>query len=149
MAENYNTKDVTDLINRYLEAYQRRDISALGDVVARDANFVAFGSDEGETWYGWDKFRTAAEQLFAFAREIHWNRGTPRVTFSRDGNCAWFAEEMTGNFLTGEGKHECKFRLSGIAEKRGGQWVLVQFHRSVPTKEYAVPYLGMHGVRFD
>lgn len=150
MAENYNANEIVEIVNRYLEAYRRRDIDELGNLVARDANFTAYGTDEGESWHGWENFKKSTEKLFKAVKELHWDRGKTRVTFSRDGTCAWFSEEHTGHFLTADGKkHTRNFRLTGVSEKRGGQWVLVQFHRSAPIKGFAVPYLETHGVRFD
>jgi uncharacterized protein (TIGR02246 family) len=149
MAERPAEQEVRTLIDRYFDAYRHRDIEALSDVVCNDAQFMAFGSDEGEWWHGWDAFRSASEKLFGAVRELHWERGTMAMQFSRDGNVAWFAEEDVAHALSGDQKVSCAFRFTGVAEKRSGAWTLVQFHRSVPVKEYAVPYLETHGVRFD
>ncbi|MFA4875605.1 MAG: nuclear transport factor 2 family protein [bacterium] len=149
MAGKFDAQEIINIVNSYLDAYQHRNIDALGNLVAKDESFTAYGSDEGESWYGWNQFKIAAEKLFGAVEEVHWTRGEPRVTFSRDGSCAWFAEELTGKFIAEGKKHESKFRLTGIVENRGGQWVMVQFHRSVPVKGYVVPYLETHGVRFD
>ncbi len=150
MAGQTNVNEITALINSYLNAYQHRDINALAAVVATDDKFVALGTDESEVWMGWEEFKTAAEKLFGAMDEIHWEREkTQKINFSRDGNVAWFIEELTGNFVTAGEKHSCDFRFSGVCEKRDGSWKIVQFHRSVPAEEHAVPYLEIHGVRFD
>ncbi len=150
MAGTKDVSEITELIKEYLEAYQHRDIVKLGNVVANDDNFMAFGTDEGEVWDGWEEFKTASEQLFGAMEEIHWDRDKkPMIHFSRDGNVAWFAEELAGNFVTGGEKHSCDMRISGVAEKRDGEWLIVQFHRSVAAEEHVVPYLETHGVRFD
>jgi uncharacterized protein (TIGR02246 family) len=149
MAERQDAQEVKSLIDRYCDAYRHRDIDSLSDVIANDPQFVAFGSDEGETWLGWEEFRSASEKLFGAIRELHWNRGTPVIRFSRDGTVAWFTEELSACYVSANEKGECSFRFSGVAEKRSGGWVFVQFHRSVPVKGYAVPYLETHGVRFD
>lgn len=146
-----NERDqVSEVITNFLDAYQHRDIEALGETVANDETFIAFGTDEGEIWHGWISFKSAAEKLFGAMEEIHWEREkTHYMNFSRDGNVAWFAEELRGNFVTAGEKHSCLFRFSGVAEKDEDGWKLVQFHRSVPVEDHAVPYLETHGVRFD
>ncbi|MBN1282509.1 MAG: nuclear transport factor 2 family protein [Proteobacteria bacterium] len=149
MAAQYNTNDVSQLIDRFMKAYESRNIDLLAQTVARDADFVAYGTDEGEYWHGWESYRSATEKLFGALDEIHWKRGTPMIRFSTDGKVAWFAEDLHGKFLTGGETHECNLRLTGIAENRNGQWTIVQFHRSVPFHPHAVPYLETHGVRFD
>lgn len=150
MAGANDVTAISEVIQDFLDAYQHRDIESLGEAVANDDRFMAFGTDEGEVWHGWTTFRSAAEKLFGAMEEIHWERAkSPLITVSRDGGAAWFAEEMKGLFVTAGEKHECRFRLTGVAEKRDGAWKIVQFHRSVPTEGHAVPYLETHGVRFD
>lgn len=148
MAE-HDVQGVKAVIDRYLESYRKRDINLLGKAVAADERFVAYGTDKSESWHGWESFHSVVGKLFDALEEIHWKRGETTINFSQDGNVAWFAEELAGDFVTGGQRHHCEFRLTGVAERRAGNWVIVQFHRSVPEKEYAVPYLDTHGVRFD
>jgi uncharacterized protein (TIGR02246 family) len=150
MSGMYDVTEIASLIKSYLDAYQHRDIEALASVMATDKNFLGFGTDEGEVWLGWEEYKSSTEKLFGAMEEIHWvMEQEPTVRFSRDGNVAWFTEELTGNFVTTGEKHVCDFRFSGVCEKRNGSWKIVQFHRSVPAEEHAVPYLEIHGVRFD
>jgi ketosteroid isomerase-like protein len=149
MATSPGMQAVVEVLDRYFNAYQRRSIEEIAGVVACDATLMAYGTDEGEVWHGWDDYRLATETFFRVVQELHWNRTTPRVAFSRDGNVAWFSEDVTGYFVSGGGRHECSFRMSGVLERRDGNWTIVQFHRAVPVNEYAVPYLDAHGVRFD
>ena len=142
-------KGVNDVIDRYLEAYARRDIESLSTTLAQDNESLGIGTDEGEYWNGWPTIRNVAEKQFGAIREVHWKRGQPIVRFSRDGNVAWYAEELCGDFLAANKKTSCDLRFTAVLEKRNNQWVIVQFHRSVPVKGYAVPYLERHGVRFD
>lgn len=148
MAET-NGKVVQALVDRFFNAYKSRNIDDLSGTVAKTGDFIAFGTDQGEAWYGWESFRNVTEKLFTAIREIDWHRGATHIRFSQDGNTAWFSEELTGYFVSPEGKHECPFRFTGVAMQQGGTWSIVQFHRSVPVEQYAVPYLETHGVRFD
>ena len=144
-----DTKGVSEVVDRYLEAYAKRDIDAFGKTLAQDNDSLGIGTDEGEYWKGWTTIRNVAEKQFGAIREVNWKRGQPQLRFSRDGNVAWYAEEMVGDFLSGDKKTSCNLRFTAVLEKRNNQWVIVQFHRSVPVKGYAVPYLERHGVRFD
>lgn len=150
MPDSKDISEITELIKDYFDAYRHRDINALAGVVANDDDFIAFGTDEGETWEGFEEFKSASEQLFGAMEEISWERSKkPWIHFSRDGNVSWFAEKLGGKFVTGGEDHECDLRISGVAEKRDGDWTIVQFHRSVACEEHVVPYLETHGVRFD
>jgi len=144
-----DTQAVKQLIDRYMEAYAHRNIEALSGTVAKDAEFIAYGTDESESWHGWEVYKGATEKLFGAIEEIHWDRKEPHIRFSKDGKVAWFAEQLHGKFVISGEKHDCDFRLTGIAENQNGNWVIVQFHRSVPAHPHAVPYLEIHGVRFD
>jgi uncharacterized protein (TIGR02246 family) len=142
-------KGVSEVIDRYLQAYAHRDINALSTTLAQDSETLGFGTDEGEFWKGWTTIRNVMEKQFGAIREINWKRGQSQIRFSRDGNVAWFAEEMGGDFLSGSKKTTCAIRFTAVLERRANQWVIVQFHRSVPVEGFAVPYLEKHGVRFD
>jgi len=142
-------KGVSDVVDRYLEAYAKRDIDALGKVLAQDNDALGIGTDEGEFWKGWTTIRNVTEKQFGAFREVNWVRSQPLIRFSRDGNVAWYAEELTGDFLSGTKRTTLPLRFTAVLERRANQWVIVQFHRSMPVKGYAVPYLERHGVRFD
>jgi len=146
---DYDVAGVTALINSYMEAYNNRNIEALSDLVANDDTLVGFGTDKGESWVGWNTYRNVTEKQFAAIDEIHWDRQKPMLHFSSDGNVAWFSEEFGGKFQCAGEEHTCAFRMTGVVEKRQAKWVIVQFHRSCPVEEFAVPYLETHGVRFD
>jgi ketosteroid isomerase-like protein len=148
MAER-DMQGMEKLLDDFLAAYCSRNIEKVADLVANDENFVAYGTDQGEDWYGWNSFRNVTEKLFTAIVEMDWKRGKTKINFSGDGSVAWFAEELAGTFKSPTDEHKCSFRMSGVAERRADGWVIVQFHRSVPVDEYAVPYLETHGVRFD
>jgi len=148
MAE-HDLQGVEKLLDGFLTAYCSRNIENIADLVANEDSFVAYGTDQGEDWYGWESFRNVTEKLFRATTEMDWKRGKTKINFSSDGSVAWFAEELDGTFKVSDAEHKCNFRMTGVAERRGDDWVIVQFHRSVPVEEYAVPYLETHGVRFD
>lgn len=143
------TFPIKELIDRYLDAYNARDIDALTTAVATDETLIVYGTDEGENWYGWKAFSRVTEKLFHAVEEIFWERGEPKVFFSTDGNIAWFAEELVGRFMALGVEHRSPIRFSGVAENRDGEWKIVHIHRSVAVEGVTVPYLESHGVRFD
>lgn len=64
-----------------------------------------------------------------------------RIRLSDSGNTAWFTEEFD-LFTMAEGipVRLSDLRLSGVLEKRDGEWVIVQLHTSVPVAGQAVEY---------
>ena len=138
---------VKQTLDKYFEAYTKRDIQLMSQVLANDEALFALGTDEEEVWRGWDDVRDAKERQFEAIDECYWKRGETTINFSRRGNVAWFAEEKEGSFVIKEQRLKCDFRFTGVLENRDGRWVITQFHRSCPVKEYAVPYLETHGAR--
>jgi uncharacterized protein (TIGR02246 family) len=144
-----DVEGVREIINRYLGAYVERNMEAMETTMAHDDTMLGIGTDENEYWQGWNAIKAAKEKQLRALTETNFRRGTTLINFSTDGNVAWFAEELMGDFCVGEEKTTCHLRFTGVVEKRDGKWTIVQFHRSMPVKGYAVPYLETHGVRFD
>ena len=85
---------------------------------------VFLGTDATERWTR-DEFRKWAAPYFA--RKKAWNfKATGRhLTLSKDGNIAWFDEELaTPNLGPARG--------SGVMVKEGTTWKIAQYNLSVP-----------------
>ncbi|MFH1873696.1 MAG: nuclear transport factor 2 family protein [Pseudomonadota bacterium] len=140
---------VKRVIDRYLSAYEERNLDAVEATIAHDKAVLGIGTDEGEFWKGWTEIKSAKEKQLAAITETTLNRGHTEISFAQCGKVAWFAEELSGDFWVQGNKTTCHLRFTGVLEKRDNKWVIVQFHRSMPVKGFAVPYLETHGVRFD
>ncbi len=137
------------VIDQYLSAYGERNLSAVESTMAHDKTVMGIGTDEGEFWKGWTEIKAAKEKQLAAISETTLNRGHTEVSFAQCGKVAWFAEELSGDFVVQGEKTTVPLRFTGVLEKRNNKWFIVQFHRSMPVKGFAVPYLETHGVRFD
>ena len=144
-----DVNQVQNLINAYLDAYNDKDIEKIKQIVANDETLVAYGTDEGEIWHGWNEFSNVTKKILHAVEEVKWHRGTPKIYFSNDGNVAWFSEELSGHFTVLGDEHKCPIRFTGVAVNTDGAWKIVQMHRSCAVEGHSVPYLETHGVRFD
>lgn len=142
-----DVQGVKRTLDKYFEAFTKRDTELISQVLSNDENLFALGTDEEEVWRGWDSVRNAKEKQFEAITECQWERGETTINFSHSGNVAWFAEEKEGSFVVKDQHIKRDFRFTGVVEQRDGRWVIVQFHRSCPVKECAVPYLETHGTR--
>lgn len=104
--------------------------------VAPDSNFFMFQPSSQATIKGFEAFQKFSEEVFfdpAF-KAISSDIKELRVTISPSGDVAWFAcllddiGEWNGRRI---GWLDC--RWTGVLEKRGGKWLLVQQHFSLPT----------------
>ena len=119
------------VLNRFSEAYVRRDVNELLSLFAPDADVVLLGTGTDERRVGQAEIQTQAERDWAQSQgaNFHWTWHS----VSAAGSIAWLAAE--GIFETKVGGHDTKLpiRLTSVLEKRGDKWLFVQSHASVPA----------------
>jgi ketosteroid isomerase-like protein len=63
------------------------------------------------------------------------------IKVNPSGNVAWFSEVVDWDIVAqAQPTHIEGSRITGVLEKRNGNWVIVQFHISVPVSNQAVKY---------
>ena len=114
-----------------------KDLPLLFSSMAQDSAFFIFHPDSASTIEGFDAFRRYAERVFmndAF-KATGFEIKDLGVTFSESGTVAWFHAYLDDH---GEWKGQpvswINARWTGVLEKRGGKWVIVQMHFSFPEK---------------
>jgi hypothetical protein len=94
---------------------------------------VFLGTDATERWVG-QEFRDFAKPHFDSGRGWTYRPRARRVSISRDGRTAWF-DELLDNDKYGE----C--RGSGVLERRGDSWVILQYNLGIPMPNDAADEL--------
>ena len=109
-----------------------KNLPLLESLIAHDAELFIFHPDSKSTVVGWNAF----VKLFDFwmdprFRATSFDVRDLRITFSRAGDVAWFSA-MLDDFADWDGKPGGwkDTRWTGVLEKRGGKWVIVQMHFS-------------------
>lgn len=88
------------------------------------ADAVFLGTDATERWTR-DAFRAWARPFFSRGKAWSFTPRTRHVSFSRDGEVAWFDEALdTANMGPCRG--------SGVLVREGGAWRIAQYNLSVP-----------------
>lgn len=112
--------------------FETRDFKRLYTALADDPGFFVFHPDSASTIRGIEAFRAYAKVFedpeFTYAgHEIR----DLRIRRSRAGDTAWFSATLE-DCATYHGKKGCwkDCRWTGVLEKRGGRWVVVQMHFS-------------------
>ncbi|MEW5851740.1 MAG: nuclear transport factor 2 family protein [Myxococcota bacterium] len=85
---------------------------------------VFMGTDASERWTR-DEFRVWAKPHFAKGKAWRFRAVARHVVFSKDGNVAWFDEE-----LATENMGPC--RGSGVLVREGETWRIAHYNLSVP-----------------
>jgi len=122
---------VMAVMNKFMAAYQERDIEGLMSTLAPDDDLFLFGTGIDEKRTGRDECKFQAErdwaQTEALAFGLSWHR------ISAAGPVAWVAGEGLGRGKAGGQAFEFPFRMTAVLEQRGDEWFLVQSHVALPA----------------
>jgi ketosteroid isomerase-like protein len=130
-ADSTTYKDVKATLDNWADSYAKRDIKRLLSCIAPDLDVVMYGT-------GIDEKRISLTQIQAQA-ERDWSQ-TDTASFDLDeplisaaGSIAWAAADA--NFRVEMGGQAMAFpaRFTGVFEKRGDKWLVVQAHFSLPA----------------
>jgi uncharacterized protein (TIGR02246 family) len=132
---------VRAVLDTVVKAWETGDAALFASAMAHDGDMVAFGTDAAERFVGWDVLKASADKQFATYT------GTKVAVKHRDikvgagGNAAWAAEVLDLSTRSGsEPVTVPGMRVTTVLEKRGGRWLIVHFHYSVPVAGQAIKY---------
>jgi ketosteroid isomerase-like protein len=113
-----------------------KDLDRLLQIFANDDDLLIWwvGSSSGAD--GIDDLKRTAETVWMTDdfKATRFEFRDVRIRFSKDGSMAWFACELDDcGIWKGEEHCASNIRNTGILEKRGHQWTIVQSHASWPV----------------
>ena len=130
-AEKEKVKLVVDDFKIFWET---KDMSLLSKIMANDTDMVNYGTDASEIFVGFKAFKDAITPMLSSVDGIKIDVKNQTINVDADGNTAWFSEVWDWDIsLGGQTMQQHNLRLTGVLEKRDGNWVIVQFHNSVPS----------------
>ena len=121
---------VADMLNRYIEAVEERDLVKYAKVVAHDDDLAWYGSMPGQI-VGWLAVEQVMRGMFEAGSDIKITQTDLRIHFSPDRQLAWatclwdWREKMGGELA------EVPVRCTWVLERRDADWVIVHWHKSV------------------
>lgn len=125
---------VGGLIDDLFSAMDAQDLDRFRELNARDPDVVHVGTDADERWVGWETLAAATEDQFRSLESFRVSHRQRHVKVLGSGDVACFSQVMDIRTRDSTGTHRLEAaRLTGVAEKRDGQWVLVQTHLSLPS----------------
>jgi len=122
---------IKKVIDKFLEAYQKRDLESLMSVLLEDADQIMYGTGADEKRIGKDQIKLQAQRDWAQTDEIAFS--FPWVQISAQGSVAWVAGDGTGQGKAGGQKFQFPLRMTGVFVQRDDDWFLVQSHISLPA----------------
>lgn len=125
---------VKSVVDQFKQFWETKDMRLLSRIMAHDDDMVNFGSDKPEYFVGWDAFKQAAKEMIQVLDDVRIAVKDQVIKVHPTGNVAWFSQVWDWDLkVEGKSVHSEGQRVTGVLEKRNGQWVFVQFHNSVPV----------------
>ncbi len=132
---------VNSVLDQWIQVVDNENLELFSKLMAHDPDMVSFGTDAAERWVGYQSLESSMEKQFESTEESKAISRERVITVHKSGEVAWWSElyDMTGK-AQGEAFALEGMRLTGVLEKRNGNWVIVQFHGSVPVSGQAIKY---------
>jgi ketosteroid isomerase-like protein len=89
------------------------------------------GSDEGEIASGPQEIEEFFSRILARPSTFSWK--SRRIHVSQAGDIAWFFAEGQMIVESAEGQEQAPYRISGVLQRIGDQWLWRQVHGSNPV----------------
>jgi ketosteroid isomerase-like protein len=124
---------VKSALDNWTDSYVRRDIKQLLACVAPDDDVIMYGTGIDEKRRGLNEIRIQAERDWAQtdSAAFHFHE----LLISAVGSVAWAAADMTFQGEAGGERFTFPGRFTGVLEKRGDKWLVVQAHFSLPANQ--------------
>jgi uncharacterized protein (TIGR02246 family) len=119
------------VVRQCFEAFAKRDINRVMAFFAPDPDVVVVGTGEDEKCVGPNGIRTVLERAFAQFKHASVKFGWHSVSVT--GSMALVAADVVLSIKTSEREMAEHLRLTVALERRGGDWLIMQWHDSVPA----------------
>ena len=121
------------VMNQLIEAFTKRDLDGALALFAPDPDVVFIGSGADERCIGLDEVKAEFERAFAQSEEASIQLGWYSV--SAAGSVAWVASDAVIQAKVSGQEISFPVRITTVLEQRGGRWLVVQSHDSLPAAE--------------
>jgi len=140
-SEKHAKSKLQNAVDQLMGAFEKESVEMFDDVMAKDTDMVTFGTDASERWVGLDEVRDSfAKQVGAFEVESIDTKNQVIKT-SNSSEVAWFTQIVDWHISSGGDSQTISgIRVTGVLEKRGTDWKIVQFHTSAPVQGQVVEY---------
>jgi ketosteroid isomerase-like protein len=123
--------EVMDVVRLCFEAFARRDLDGFSSFFAPDPNIVLIGTGRDEKCIGLAEIKAIIGRSFTQFEDANFEFGWRSVSVA--DSVAWLAADVILNVKTSSRELCEPLRLTGVMEKRGDRWFIVQVHDSLPA----------------
>jgi len=132
---------VNSVLNLLCESFDTENMDLFSKLIAHDPDIIVFGTDAAERFVGYEPFAESVKKQFESFEEAKYTSRERVIKVHKSGEVAWASMlvdvrgKTQGQPFAVEG-----WRITGVFEKRDGNWVVVQWHVSAPVSGQAVKY---------
>jgi ketosteroid isomerase-like protein len=119
-----------EVLERFFRLVSTRDMRVLAEF-APGNDVLLVGSDAGEIATGPQEIEAFFRRIFAATSTFSWK--ARRIHVSQAGDIAWFFADGQMTVESAEGQEERPYRIAGVLERIGDQWLWRQYHGSEPV----------------
>ncbi len=123
--------EVMAVLNQLIEAYKKQDLDGILALYAPDPDVVTIGTGVDEKRIGLVEKRAQLERDFAQVEDI--SVQLDWYLISAAGSVAWVASDLVAQGKVAGQVASTPMRATFVLERRGGKWLIVQQHNSVPA----------------
>lgn len=121
------------VLEKYVLANEKQDIDLVHEVWASTSDIVVIGTNSDEKLIGWDAIKGVLQRQFDSFEDTYISVHDQVIEVNSTGNTAWFSEFLNYNYIyQGDAKQYEGLRFTGVLEKTGDDWFIVQSHMSIP-----------------
>jgi ketosteroid isomerase-like protein len=124
-----STEEVARVVKNIYHAFEELNAHSLDENFSHTERLTAFGTDEDEVFYGWEKYKSVHVVQFKAVKSFRFKSTDLRVF--ENGENAWFSDRVNWKIETLKGeKVDTTVRITGVLAKERGKWQIVQWHVS-------------------
>jgi uncharacterized protein (TIGR02246 family) len=122
---------VINVVKQGFEAFTKRDLDAVLAFFAPDPDVIVIGTGGDEKGVGLAEIKNILGRAIGQFEEASFEFGWHSV--SAAGSVAMLAADVTLYVKTGDQQITEQIRLTVVLEQRGGRWLIIQWHDSLPA----------------
>ncbi len=128
--------EIKDVLQKIADSYGKRDVNGIMSCFSEGPKVVFSDGISDEPITSPDMIRKSFERDFANTQS--YTIQFTRIFVGAKGDIGWFLSSLTGKVKIDNEEHSVPAQWSGVMEKTGGKWRIIQSHFSyVPSLEDA------------
>jgi len=132
-ADAQTEAEVMNAVKQCFAAFAKRDLNAMLTFFAPDPDVVVIGTGRDEKGIGIAQIRAIFKRAFSQFNEASFDFGWHSVSVA--GPFAWLATDIILHVKASDREISRQIRLTGVMERRGDRWLILQSHDSVADRD--------------